>query len=90
MSTYGLTFEKGAAFWGRRQRGLLQPVDEEQERAMYETAIDVLTAAGLEHYEVSNFARPGHRCRHNQVYWRGQSISPSVPAPPAMWTAGER
>ncbi len=73
MSTYGLTFEKGAAFWGRRQRGQLQPLDEELERAMYETAIDVLTAAGLEHYEVSNFARPGHRCRHNEVYWRGQS-----------------
>ena len=73
VSTYGLTYEKGAAFWGRRQRGLLRPLDEEQERAMYEAAIDLLTAAGLEHYEVSNFARPGHRCRHNEVYWRGES-----------------
>ncbi len=73
ISTYGLTYEKGAAFWDRRQRGLLQPVDEELERTMYEAAIDALTAAGLEHYEVSNFARPGHRCRHNEVYWRGQS-----------------
>jgi len=73
VSTYGLTYEKGAAFWGRRQRGLLQPADEEQERAMYEVAIGLLTAAGREHYEVSNFARPGHRCRHNEVYWRGQS-----------------
>lgn len=73
VSTYGLTYEKGAAFWGRRQRGQLQPVDEELERRMYERAIEKLTAAGLEHYEVSNFARPGHRCRHNEVYWRGQS-----------------
>ena len=73
VSTYGLTYEKGSAFWGRRQRGLLRPVDEDLERAMYETAIDALTAAGWEHYEVSNFARPGHRCRHNEVYWRGET-----------------
>ncbi|HPM79657.1 MAG TPA: radical SAM family heme chaperone HemW [Candidatus Anammoximicrobium sp.] len=73
VSTYGLTYEKGSAFWGRRRRGLLRPVDEELERAMYETAIDALKAAGWEHYEVSNFARPGHRCRHNEVYWRGES-----------------
>ncbi len=72
VSTYGLTWEKGAAFWGRRQRGSLTPADEEVERQMYEAAIDTLTAAGFEHYEVSNFARPGHRCRHNEVYWRGQ------------------
>jgi len=37
------------------------------ERAMYEAAIDTLNRAGFEHYEVSNFARPGHRCRHNEV-----------------------
>jgi len=73
ISTYGLTFERGAAFWGRLQRGQLQPVGEERERDMYEAAIDTLTAAGFEHYEVSNFARPGHRCRHNEVYWRGEA-----------------
>ena len=38
---------------------------------MYAAAIDTLSAAGLEHYEVSNFARPGHRCRHNEIYWAG-------------------
>lgn len=71
LSTYGLTFEKGTSYWSRRTRGELAPVDEEVERQMYELAIDTLTAAGYEHYEVSNFARPGHRCRHNEVYWTG-------------------
>jgi oxygen-independent coproporphyrinogen-3 oxidase len=71
VSTYGLTFERGTAFWGRRLRGELSEVDEGLERDMYALAIDRLTAAGYEHYEVSNFARPGRRSRHNQVYWSG-------------------
>ena len=43
--------------------------DEELERAMYEVLIDKLTAAGYEHYEISNFAQPGFRSRHNSSYW---------------------
>jgi oxygen-independent coproporphyrinogen-3 oxidase len=71
VSTYGLTFERGTTFWNRRLHGELAQVDEELERAMYALAIERLTAAGLEHYEVSNFARPGQRSRHNQAYWSG-------------------
>jgi oxygen-independent coproporphyrinogen-3 oxidase len=71
LSTYGLTYERGTTFWGRRLRGELAPVEEETELVMYATAIDTLTTAGFEHYEVSNFARPGRRCRHNEVYWSG-------------------
>jgi coproporphyrinogen III oxidase-like Fe-S oxidoreductase len=71
ISTYGLTFEKGTSFWSRLAHGELARVDEDIERQMYEVAIDSLTAAGFEHYEVSNFARPGHRCRHNENYWLG-------------------
>jgi oxygen-independent coproporphyrinogen-3 oxidase len=71
ISTYGLTFERGTSFWSRRLRGELTDVDEELQREMYALAIDRLSGAGYEHYEVSNFARPGCRSRHNQVYWSG-------------------
>jgi oxygen-independent coproporphyrinogen-3 oxidase len=71
VSTYGLTIEPGTSFFARRRRGALASVPEETERAMYLAAIDGLTSAGHEHYEVSNFARPGHRSRHNENYWIG-------------------
>ena len=69
VSVYCLTWEKGTAFETQRAKGLLGPVEEAVERSMFEAAIDRLEAAGFEHYEVSNFARPGGRCRHNEAYW---------------------
>jgi oxygen-independent coproporphyrinogen-3 oxidase len=69
VSVYCLTWERGTAFDAARRRGTLVPADESLERAMFETAIDRLEAAGFEHYEVSNFARTGARCRHNEAYW---------------------
>lgn len=71
LSTYGLTYEKGTTFWNRKNRGDLVALDEQLERDMYESALDQLTTAGFQHYEVSSFARPNHRCRHNIVYWQG-------------------
>lgn len=71
ISTYGLTFEKGTAFWTRRERGQLSGVDEELERDQYAIAMDELSASGFEQYEISNFAKPGFQCRHNHVYWNG-------------------
>jgi oxygen-independent coproporphyrinogen-3 oxidase len=73
LSTYGLTYEKGTPLWKRRQDGQLRPLDEEAELTLYALAIDTLEAAGFEHYEISNFARPGRRCRHNQVYWANEA-----------------
>ncbi|HVU88869.1 MAG TPA: radical SAM family heme chaperone HemW [Pirellulales bacterium] len=89
VSTYGLTFERGTTFWGRRARGELRSADEELERDMYLTAIDTLTGAGFEHYEVSNFARPGHRCRHNEVYWAGEEYYAAGPGA-ARYVGGRR
>lgn len=73
LSTYGLTYEKGTPLWKRRQRGQVLPLDEDAELALYALAIDVLESAGFEHYEISSFAHPGRRCRHNQVYWANEA-----------------
>ncbi|MCE9533360.1 MAG: radical SAM family heme chaperone HemW [Planctomycetes bacterium] len=69
LSTYGLTYEKGTPLWKDRERGGVKALDEEAELGMYLLAMDHLAKAGFEHYEISNFARPGHRCRHNEAYW---------------------
>ena len=69
LSCYGLVYEKGTALWKQWNAGEVRAVDEEVERMMYEATIDRLAATGLPQYEISNFARPGHECRHNLVYW---------------------
>jgi oxygen-independent coproporphyrinogen-3 oxidase len=79
ISTYGLTWEKGTPFTKGRNAGELQQVDEELERDMYAAGIDTLSEAGFEHYEVSNFAKPGRRSRHNEVYWSGKEYFAAGP-----------
>ena len=70
ISAYCLMIEEGTPLH-KLQGDCPQCVDEETERSMYYTLIDRLTAAGYEHYEISNFARPGFRSRHNSSYWNG-------------------
>jgi oxygen-independent coproporphyrinogen-3 oxidase len=71
ISTYGLTFEKGTAFWTRRLQHDLNPVADPLEARMYAAAVDGLPPRGYQQYELSNFATPRHECRHNAVYWQG-------------------
>ncbi|MBD3241299.1 MAG: radical SAM family heme chaperone HemW [Chitinivibrionales bacterium] len=68
ISAYELTLSPHSPL-GRHRRLLPLP-DEDRVVAMYHGIEQALTAAGFEHYEVSNYARPGHRSRHNSAYWR--------------------
>jgi oxygen-independent coproporphyrinogen-3 oxidase len=70
ISVYSLTIEPGTRFERLHAGGKLTLPDEIDELWMYERAIARLTESGFEHYEVSNFARPGFQARHNLVYWR--------------------
>ncbi len=72
VSTYGLTYEKGAAFWSQLQQGRIHAMEEGDELAMYFEAIERITAAGMCHYEVSNFAFPNYACKHNETYWAAE------------------
>ncbi|WP_092860795.1 radical SAM family heme chaperone HemW [Quadrisphaera sp. DSM 44207] len=73
VSAYALVVEEGTAMAARVRRGQLPEPDEDDLADKYELADDVLAAAGMGWYEVSNWARsPEHACRHNLGYWRGQ------------------
>jgi oxygen-independent coproporphyrinogen-3 oxidase len=72
ISTYGLTFEKGTRLWKQQAHGFIHALDEDLELRMYQHAMETLEAAGYEQHEISSFARPGKRCRHNQVYWANE------------------
>lgn len=89
LSLYGLTYEQGTTFWNRKLKGELTEVDEEVQREMYLWAIDRLAAEGLQQYEVSNFARPGFRSRHNQIYWAAKEYYAAGPGA-ARYVAGVR
>ena len=71
LSAYCLMIEEGTPLYRMLHKGEASSLcDEELERQMYEMLIDKLTAAGYEHYEISNFAKPGYRSRHNSSYWQ--------------------
>jgi oxygen-independent coproporphyrinogen-3 oxidase len=71
LSVYQLTIEPGTEF--RRRR--IQPAPEGPAAEMYELTHEMMNAAGLPAYEISNHARPGAECRHNLVYWRGEDYA---------------
>jgi oxygen-independent coproporphyrinogen-3 oxidase len=71
VSLYGLTVEQGTPLGRWVAHGKAFERAEEGYEAEYLAAHDALSAAGFEHYEVSNYARPGKRSRHNASYWRG-------------------
>lgn len=71
ISAYHLIYEEGTALHALKEAGKVVPVAEETSVAMFARLIDVLTAAGFVHYEISNFGKPGYFSRHNSSYWTG-------------------
>jgi oxygen-independent coproporphyrinogen-3 oxidase len=71
LSLYGLTVEPGTPLGRWAERGTIREADEDRYAEEFLHAHEALTAAGFEHYEVSNFALPGRRARHNSAYWSG-------------------
>ena len=69
LSAYNLTLEPGTPLEAARRAGDLVPLDEDTELEMFGATRRLTRAAGLEAYEISNFARPGRECRHNLAYW---------------------
>lgn len=69
ISAYSLMYEEGTPLYQMLEQGKISEIDEELSLKMYNTLIDRLTSAGYEHYEISNFAKPGYRSRHNSSYW---------------------
>lgn len=69
VALYGLTIEPGTAFERARARGSLSEVPDDEWLTMYSHIVQRLGDAGLDRYEISNFARPGHQSAHNTLYW---------------------
>ena len=69
ISCYSLSYEKDTPLFRMREKKSIIPLDDEAIADMYKYAMSYLSGAGFEHYEVSNFAKPGFECRHNLNYW---------------------
>jgi oxygen-independent coproporphyrinogen-3 oxidase len=70
VSCYNLTYEEDTEFLNKLKSGMLD-TDMDRDADHFRSTMDLLEAAGFEHYEISNYARPGKRSIHNQAYWRG-------------------
>lgn len=71
LSAYALTVETKTALAHLIRKGQLSPVDEVQSTKHFEMLLESMEANGFVHYEISNFAKPGHYSRHNSLYWLG-------------------
>ncbi len=72
VSCYGLTIEEGTPYATWFARSPEAFADDTLEARLYALAIERLRAAGFEHYEISNWARPGYACQHNRLYWANE------------------
>ncbi len=71
VSCYALTVEEKTALQSMIQKGQMKNVVSEEQAAHFDIIVDFLNQQGYEHYEISNFAKPGYRSQHNSSYWKG-------------------
>jgi len=72
LSAYALTVEEKTALGQRINKCVAAPVDEDAVVRQYQILVEMTENQGFEHYEISNFARPGHYSKHNCIYWKGE------------------
>lgn len=89
LSCYGLAFEPDTPLGRDLAAGKVRQSDEELQRACYAAAVAAAEQAGMSHYEISNFARPGRQCRHNLTYWHNEQYVGIGPAA-ASFVGGRR
>ena len=84
LSTYCLTFEEDTAMFVKLSQGKVK-IDRELEAFLYRRTWETLEAGGYAQYETSNFARPGHACRHNLITWEMGSWIGYGPSASSQW-----
>lgn len=72
ISAYHLIYEEGTALYKLMKADKVSPIGEDLSVTLFTLLIEQLTTAGYQHYEISNFARPGYLSRHNSSYWTGK------------------
>jgi oxygen-independent coproporphyrinogen-3 oxidase len=85
IACYGLIFEEGTPLSTMRERGLVRPVEDDEEARQYEWIRAALARAGYRQYEISNYARPGRECRHNLLYWSAGEYIGLGPSAHSHW-----
>ena len=88
ISTYSLTVEPQTVLGNQVKRGVVEPAPDEDLAERYLFTMEYLEGRGFEHYEISSFARPGYRSRHNSSYWTHANYLGFGPAAHSFWWLG--
>ena len=80
ISAYNLTYHEGTVFYDQLKKGILKELPDELSLQQFELLIRLLKEAGYEHYEISNFCKPGMYSRHNSSYWKNEKYLGAGPS----------